>query len=307
MKATVMNVLVVGILVFVAIVALGGSVLSVFRGRRQIMQSRLASRSGARKPRPAKTGPRAVAEGLDRLGRLISPGRPSVKLRKELAQAGFHGASAPEAYLGIKTLCLTAGLVGLAAATVPLAMPLPAKALAVLLGAGLLFLLPNMIVSARRGRRRADVRRHLPEAVDLLEVCVSSGMAMDTSWNLVAEEVRRVSTVLADEMALTNLEIHLGSPRMEAMRNLATRTGVQEISSLVAVLVQSERFGTSIADALRSFASSMREGRGMRASEEAERMAVRMLFPMVLFIFPALLIVLVGPAGMTLAKMLSSQ
>ena len=146
---------------------------------------------------------------------------------------------------------------------------------------------------------------HLPDAIDLLEVCVSAGIGLDLAWNLVSDEIHRVCPMLADEMALTNLEIHLGSPQTVAMRNLAKRTGVQEISRLVAVLVQSERFGTSVADTLRTFAAAMREGRSARAEEAAERMAVAMLLPMILFIFPAVFVVVAGPAGIILAKMLS--
>ncbi len=152
--------------------------------------------------------------------------------------------------------------------------------------------------------RREEVRRHLPDAVDLLEISVSAGMGLDMAWNMVTDEIRRVSTTLADEMALTNLEIHLGAPRAEAMRHMAQRTGAEEISSLVAVLVQTDRFGTSVAKALENFTSSMREGRSFRAQEVAEKMAVKLLFPMVIFIFPAVLVVLAGPAVIGLFKIL---
>jgi tight adherence protein C len=127
-------------------------------------------------------------------------------------------------------------------------------------------------------------------------------MGMDMAWNSVSDEVRAVSPTLADEMALTNLEIHLGAPRVVAMRNMARRTGADELSSLVAVLVQSERFGTSVVDALRTYANAMRETRSMRSQEAAEKMAVKLLFPMILFIFPSVILVMIGPAGMTLYK-----
>src|SRR5205809_980064 len=107
-------------------------------------------------------------------------------------------------------------------------------------------LLPNLAVTLRRRKRTADVRSHLPDAIDLLEICVSSGMGLDMAWNAVCDEFRGVSGILADEMALSNLEMHLGAPRADAMRNMAKRTGVEDISSLVATLVQSERFGTSV-------------------------------------------------------------
>ena len=126
------------------------------------------------------------------------------------------------------------------------------------------------------------------------------------AWNLVGNEIRRVSTTLADEMALANLEIHLGSPRVEALKHLADRTGANEIKSLVAVLVQTERFGTGIGEALEAFSNSMREERSARAEEGAERMAVRLIVPMVLFIFPALFAILGGPAGLQLYDVISS-
>jgi len=127
-------------------------------------------------------------------------------------------------------------------------------------------------------------------------------MGIDMAWNAVSDEVRRVSTTLGDEMALTNLEMHLGAPRADAMRHMSDRTGVDDIASLVATLVQSERFGTSIADALRVFAESLREQRSQRAQEAAEKMAVKLLFPLVLCIFPAMLIVVAGPAFITIYK-----
>ena len=121
----------------------------------------------------------------------------------------------------------------------------------------------------------------------------------------VSDEIRGVCPILADEMALTNIELHLGSPRSVAMRRMADRTGAEEISSLVAVLLQSERFGTSISEALRIYAISMRDKRSQQAAENAEKMAVRLLFPMVIFIFPSILVVTVGPACVTLVEMMS--
>jgi tight adherence protein C len=173
--------------------------------------------------------------------------------------------------------------------------------------AAILFFLPNIVVSSRRNRRRAEVRRHLPDAVDLLEICVSAGMGLDMAWNHVGDEIRNVSLVLADEMALTVLEIQLGAPRTLAMRHMAERTGAEELASLVALLVQSDRFGTSIADSLRTFAVGMRETRSQRAEEQAEKTAVKLLFPLVFFIFPVMLIVMVGPAGIVLYHIMNSK
>jgi len=143
--------------------------------------------------------------------------------------------------------------------------------------------------------------------VDLLEICVSAGMGLDTAWNSVADEIRSVSSVLGDEMALTMLEMQLGAPRTGAMRNMAERTGAQELASLVALLVQSDRFGTSIAEALRTFATSMRHSRSQRAEEAAEKTAVKLLFPLVFCIFPVMLIVTVGPSSITLWKLFNDR
>jgi tight adherence protein C len=158
-------------------------------------------------------------------------------------------------------------------------------------------------VTIRRHKRTGDVRRNLPDAIDLLEICVSSGMGLDMAWNAVCDEFRGVSAILADEMALSNLEMHLGAPRADAMRNMAKRTGVEDISSLVATLVQSERFGTSVSQALRTYADAMRQERSCRAEEAAEKLAIKLLFPMVMFIFPCMFLVILGPAGVRIKEM----
>jgi tight adherence protein C len=163
-------------------------------------------------------------------------------------------------------------------------------------GSAMLFFIPNLAVGIRRDKRRAEVKKVLPDAVDMLEICVSSGMGIDAAWTAVGDEIRRVSPTFADEMELTNLEVSLGVPRAVAMRHMADRTGAEDLSSLVALLVQSERFGAGIIEALTTFAKTMRETRGQRAEEAAEKMAVKLLFPMVMFIFPALILIMVGPA-----------
>jgi tight adherence protein C len=164
-------------------------------------------------------------------------------------------------------------------------------------------LLPNIVVLVRRSQRTGEVRRNLPDAIDLLEICVSSGMGLDMAWNAVCDEIRGVSPILADEMALSNLEMHLGAPRADALRNMARRTGVDDLSSLVATLVQSERFGTSISQALRIYADALRAERSQRAEESAEKLAIKLLFPMVLFIFPCMFVVILGPAGIRIKEM----
>jgi tight adherence protein C len=239
---------------------------------------------------------------LDEIGRKVGGGKTSSTLAEQLVQAGYHDRRASAVYLGAKTVLLMAGVFGFGLLVLPMKISPTMKLLIVLWGTGVLFFIPNVVIARHRSRRRSEVRTHLPDAIDLLEICASAGMGLDMAWNSVADEVRAVSPTLADERALTTLEIHLGAPRVTAMRNMVKRTGADEIYSLVAVLVQSERFGTSIVDALRTYANSMRETRSMQSQELAEKMAVKLLFPMILFIFPSVILVMIGPAGMTLYK-----
>jgi tight adherence protein C len=242
---------------------------------------------------------------LRRVGEIVSAGRYSRRLQQELTRAGYYGSSAPFLYLGAKMTLLLVGLSTGVALAVALDLPTAIEVAIAAFVTALPFFLPNLVVMMRRERRSSEVRRRLPDAVDLLEICVSAGMGLDMAWGSVSEEIRRVSTILADEMELTNLEISLGVPRTTAMRHMAERTGADEISSIVSILVQTERFGASIIDALATFAKSMRETASTRAEENAEKMAVKMLFPMVLFIFPALLIVMVGPAVMNIVSVMT--
>lgn len=295
------------ILTFVAIVAVGSAALVYRNIRRRRIEQRLMDVSAQDAIGNVQSQTPWQLKLLSNIGAMASIGPTSDKLRKKLSCAGFSASWAPHVFLGMKIMLLAIVL-----PITPVLMRYTGMRNSVALLIGLLllmmvFLLPDMILNSRLKARKMDIAHHLPDAVDLLEVCVSAGIGLDLAWNMVAEEVRRVCPVLADEMSLTNLEIHLGSNQMDAMRHLSERTGVSEINRLVAVLVQSERFGTSISDALRTFAASMREGRSMQAEEAAERMSVAMLIPMILFIFPAVFIVVVGPAAMTLVKHLSSK
>ena len=296
----------VPLLTFVAVMSIGGAVLTSRHARRAPIEKRLfdsPAMSGA--PTDRASGPRLLAT-LAAMGKWATSGEPSATLQEQMARAGYHDKSAASVYLGAKILLLIAGVVGLTALLLPTTIPLSLRVLLIVAGATAASFLPNLVVQLQRSRRREDVRVHLPDALDLLEICVSSGMGIDMAWNAVGEEIRRVSPVLADEMALADLEIHLGAPRAVALRHMAQRTGEPELDSLVAVLVQSERFGTSIAEALKSYAESMREYRSQRAQEAAEKMAVKLLIPMILFIFPAVMIVMAGPAVLSMIKMMGS-
>jgi len=293
----------IAFLVGASVMALGGAVLLARWAVRVILRSRLKVVSGTdtidQTPPPSADSSRYV-DVIQKFGHAVSAGRTSVLLRERLTQAGYYQSEAAVVYLGAKTLLLLIGLLGTCALVLPTPMESDSKALLIITGSLSLYFVPNSVVAARRSRRCGEVRRHLPDTIELLEICVTAGMGLDMAWNQVADEMRAVSPILADEMALTNLEIHLGEARAMAMRHMAQRTGADELSSLVAVLVQSERFGSGIADPLRNFATTMRETRSNRAQELAEKMAVKLMFPMIMFIFPAALLIMAGPAFISL-------
>ncbi len=294
------NVMRVSALTFAAVLCVGGAVLAAGSAKRETIEARLEGKGKSRRVKAERTS--LIMRLIARFGKLASPRGLSEDLQKNMTRAGFHGANAAAVFVGTKLIFFVACLIGLSVMAMLIDIEIMVRVFAVLGASAVAFFLPNMYLSMRCASRSSEIRRHLPDAIDLLEICVSGGMGLDQAWNAVSEEIRQVCSILADEMALTNLEKHLGADRGSAMRHMAERTGAEELSSLVAVLVQSERFGTSVAEALKVFTTSMREIRSQRAEENAEQMAVKMLFPMVTLIFPVVLIIAVGPAGITMTQ-----
>jgi tight adherence protein C len=286
--------IIVGALTLLAVMTVGGAILLLVRAKREEARAFRRVMTASDDLLAPEDERAQIIDTVHRVGELASSGRYSKSLREDLARAGYHSQSAAAIYVGTKILLFAIGLAIFAAVALTLEMRLTMALALIVFGSGVLFFIPNVIVDARRRERLKEVERRLPDSVDLLEICVSSGMGIDMAWNAVA-----------DEMELTNLEIGLGVPRTVAMRHMAERTGVDDISSFVALLIQAERFGSSIVEALATFARSMREVQSSRAEERAEKMAVRMLFPMVLFIFPSLLMVTVGPAVMNIVEVMT--
>ncbi len=305
-----MSIILVAILAGLSAVSIAGAGLMVHRKRRDVRIARLRTLAlvGDKVPVVDPVPERArVSEAVQKLGQRISGGRSSANLREQLAAAGWHHPSASTVYLGAKVALFVLGLAGFSLALLPFEMPLGLRLCVIAFGSATLFFMPNSVVNFRRNARRKRVDRHLPDAVDLLEICVSSGMGLDSAWSAVSDEMRGVSDIFADEMELTTLETSLGIPRADALKHMASRTGVEDLSSLVALLMQAERLGASIADALTTFARSLREIRSQRAEEAAEKMSVKLMFPMVLFIFPSLLLVMIGPAVIQLVKVMGTR
>lgn len=218
--------------------------------------------------------------------------------RMRLVQAGFRGPSVVAMYWGAR-LALPLGMVGFTVMLAPLAGP---RVLILTFWMAVIgYVLPSFYVGSRAARRQTEIRLALPDALDSLVVCVEAGLGLNAALVRVSEEIRHISVLLSAELAMVNLEIRAGTPREEAMHNLADRTGVDDVRSLVAMLVQTERFGTSIAQALRVHSDTLRTKRRQRAEEAAAKTAIKMLFPLIFFIFPAMFTVILGPAFMQIA------
>jgi|KBSSwiStaDraftv2_1062776.scaffolds.fasta_scaffold56800_3 tight adherence protein C len=309
-----MHTLIIALLAGITVASIGGAVVLLIRNRkdarvarqRALGQTDIIAILGTADAQPRESDKVALLDSVQRLGKRVSGGQASITLREQLAAAGWHQPSAASVYLGAKAAMFLIGLVLFALVLLPLDVSLAVRVLVALFGAAILSFVPNFVVSHRRSKRRKNVDRHLPDAVDLLEICVSSGMGLDSAWAAVSDEIRGVSQIFADEMELTTLESSLGVPRADALRHMAKRTGVEDLSSLVALIVQADHLGASIADALTTFARGLREMRAQRAEESAEKMSVKLMFPMVLFIFPALLLVMVGPAVLQLVKVIGA-
>lgn len=299
------NTLSITVLTFAAVVLMGGALISAGSAKRSALESRLQDDEAALRSAKDRRKSRAV-RFFSKLGQSFSPKGISDDLSTKMAKAGLHSIHAPAVFMGTKVVLFIVAAVGGIIVAGLVEGPLVQRIFAVTAASTVAFFMPNYYIDLRFKQRSAEIRRNLPNAIDLLEICVSGGMGMDMAWNAVTDQMRPVCTILADEMALTNLEKNLGADRGTAMRHMAERCGADELNSLVAVLVQSERFGTAIAEALRIFTTDMREMRSQKAEENAEEMSVKMIFPMVTLIFPVVLIIAVGPAGIVLTELLGS-
>ena len=166
------------------------------------------------------------------------------------------------------------------------------------------YLAPDLFLRWKVRQRQTSLRLALPDALDLLVICVESGLGLDQAMMRVSQELRVAHPDLSDELQLVNLEMRVGKTRLEALRGLADRTGVDDIRALVAMLVQTDRFGTSVAQSLRIHSEDLRTRRRQRAEEKAAKTTVKMVPPLVFFIFPALMIVILGPAVITVVRVL---
>jgi len=239
-------------------------------------------------------------DGLAAVGKLVSAKTPSSRSQLMLVRAGIRSPEAIQAINGLRLL-LPLGLI----AAVYFSGLYQWSPFIILVLAGLAgYMLPEVWILGRIRARQHRLRLAIPDGLDLLVICVEAGLGLDHALLRVSEELHITHRELSEELQLVNAEMRLGKTRTDALRELARRTGVDDIKALVAMLVQTERFGTSIAQSLRVHSDDMRTKRRQRAEELAAKISVKMVPVLVFFIFPALMIVILGPAFITIMRQL---
>ncbi|TWU25630.1 type II secretion system F family protein [Bythopirellula polymerisocia] len=222
------------------------------------------------------------------------------KTRSKLNQAGFRGPKAPEAFWALKMVGLVVGFL-IGGGAVILTRGFNIDSITYSAGIGLvMFFLPEVVIWFMTKSRQDNIFYGLPDALDLMVVCVEAGLGLDQAMRKVAEEMKKAYRIIAEEFGLCNLQLQMGRARNEVLHDLGSRTGVDDLKALAAILIQADKFGSSVAQALRVQSDSMRTRRRQMAEEKAAKTAVKLIFPLVLFIFPAIFVVLVGPAAITM-------
>jgi tight adherence protein C len=241
-----------------------------------------------------------IQQALDPLSRALPVSPTNVSLtRAWLIQAGYREARHVRFYFASRVLFAALGLTAVVLFT-------GFDSLLLLVGVPALgFFLPRFFLKRALKERQRRIRLGLPDALDLTVICVEAGLALDQALLRVGEDLQHAHPELSSEFHLFNLETRAGKPRAEALRNLAARTGVDDVRGLVGTLIQTDRFGTSVAQALRVHSDSLRTERRQRAEEQAAKTTVKMIIPLVLFVLPSLIFVTVGPAVIQLMRLLA--
>jgi tight adherence protein C len=255
-----------------------------------------------------------VAQAVGPFAKVLAPSGDweNSPLRLRFINAGIRREDARQLYFGLKTVLplvlafitwlLLRTLTSMEEVTVTMFLMIAALAGCYL---------PNLALWLRLRERRRDIFENFPDAADLMLVCVEAGLGLDAALTKIADEMGMKSRALAEELHLTNLEMRAGGSRAQSLRNLALRTGIEEVGTFATMLAQSDKFGTSIGESLRVFSEDLRHKRQVRAEEHAAKVPIKMLVPLALFIFPAIIMVVLGPALIvivrTIGPILSAQ
>ncbi|MCM3872071.1 MAG: type II secretion system F family protein [Pyrinomonadaceae bacterium] len=242
------------------------------------------------------------------LSRLLPPSAAEAKkLQKQLMQAGIRSSSAPILFRAFHLLSMAAFPAIVALACALSSRPLANATFYIMIAFVVGFFLPRYVLRKMIKSRQQLVRWGLADALDLMVISIEAGLGLNAAMMKVASELKEVHPDICDEFELANLEIRVGRDREEALRNLAERTGVDDLRSLVAMLIQTDKFGSSIGKAIRAYSDSLRTKRRQRAEQAAQKAAVKLLFPLACFLFPTLFIAILGPAALQLMDTLGKM
>lgn len=288
-------------LVFVTVTSAIAAAFFWFVPTRAEKRLRAETAPVARDPRWTET----VVKLAGPLSRLSAPDGDweNSRLRLRFINAGLRGGEARLLFYGAKT-ALPLAMAGLAYFLLRVTNQSYGVTLLfyVLLAALIGVYLPNFVLWMFVRRRKRDIFENFPDAADLMLVCMEAGLGLDSALTKVADEVKHKSVPLAEELHLTNLEMRAGATRDKALHDLALRTGVEEVGTFASMLTQADKFGTSIGDSLRVFSDDLRYKRQVRAEEQAAKVPTKMLFPLVFFIFPSIIMVIMGPAAIQIIR-----
>jgi len=307
--------LVIPVAVFLMVSAGLWALTDRLRGPRQRVDERLdALERNARSSEPADSVLARVSSAVTELVEKTSPrlakpleptnAKDADQLRMRLSHAGFRSEYARTVFLAAKVVCLAAGFF-LGGGAILFAGEVTRQAmLRVMIYAGCGFFVPDTILRMLTKRRHEQLFFGLPDAIDLMVVCIEAGLGLDQAMRKVADEMRKSRPAVAHEFELSTLHLQMGLNRVQVFRDLGQRNGEEDLRSLAAVMIHASRFGTGIGQALRSHGEAMRIRRRQLAEERASKSAVKLIFPLVLFIFPAIFVVLVGPAAINIIRVL---
>jgi tight adherence protein C len=303
--------LILMVLLFAA--AIGGAIYAVIGDRqRRVVLDRASGASSAAAASAILRQPAIQTErgGLERIGDWLGARVPvqfgeNTAVASKLVQAGFDNPAAPSLFALIRVAsAITFPILGLLIAPrTDITYFVLSMSIAVVIG----LLGPNAMLDNLSARRQDVIRKGVPDALDLLVVCVEAGVALDAAVQRVSREMAAVHPILADELGSMSRRVSAGMSREQALQGLYLRTGLDELRGLASHMLQSEKWGTSIANVLRVYADQLRKKRKMRAEKRAATASTRMLIPLALFIFPTIFIVLLGPAGIQISKMFDNM
>ena len=284
----------VGLLIF-----LGGLLALVGISKKRLNLDRRLNQPGEQVGTTIEGVTKQVERALVSIGEKL-PRSPAEMTRQErkMVQAGYRRKDAVLLLNGAHVAVLTLSLLIFLASGFFYRQPVISIVFSIFIGA----VIPDLWLRRAILRRQEEIQYALPDAMDLAVIAVEAGLGLDQALMRVGDEIITAHPALADELRLRNLEVNMGRSRSDALRNLAERTGVEDLKALIAILIQTDKFGTSVGQALRTFSESLRVKRRQRAEEQAAKLAIKMVVPMVLFIFPGVFIVIVGPAFIAIIR-----